>query len=77
MENLKIGSSGEDVERLQERLKEFGFYKGKITGEFNEKTEDSVKSFQDAEGLAVDGFAGLMTLHELDLLKPESTDKEI
>jgi N-acetylmuramoyl-L-alanine amidase len=71
MKNLKLGASGEDVRRLQERLKEFGFYDGEITGEFDEKTEESVISFQKSEGLTPDGFVGIMTMHELDLLEPE------
>ena len=77
MENLELGSSGEDVKRLQERLTEFDFYDGEITGEFDEKTEEAVIRFQEAEGLAPDGFVGVMTLHELDLLEVERADKDI
>jgi len=71
MENLETGSSGDDVKRLQERLAEFGFYDGEITGEFDKETEKSVIKFQEAQGLAADGFVGIMTMHELDLFKPE------
>ena len=73
MENLELGASGEDVRRLQERLREFGFYDGEITGEFDEKTRASVISFQESEGLTPDGFVGIMTMHELDLFEPEPT----
>lgn len=76
MENLELGSSGEDVKRLQERLKEFGFYDGEITGEFDEKTKESVIAFQESEGLAADGFVGIMTMHELDLLEPEPAEED-
>lgn len=77
MKNLSLGSSGEEVRQLQERLREFGFYDGEITGEFDEKTEASVKYFQDAEGLAADGVVGIMTLHELGLFKPEPAEQTI
>jgi len=73
MENLEMGASGKDVERLQERLKEFGFYDGRVTGEFDEETVNAVKRFQEEEGLAADGFVGLMTLHALDLLEHKPT----
>ena len=36
MKNLAFGASGAEVERLQERLREFGFYDGEITGEFDD-----------------------------------------
>ena len=74
MENLLFGSTGEDVRRLQERLKEFGFYEAEINGYFDENTEAGLRAFQDSEGLAADGLAGLMTLHALDLLNPEASD---
>ena len=76
MKNLESGASGEDVRRLQERLREFGFYDGDITGEFDEKTEAAVISFQKSEGLTPDGFVGIMTMHELDLLEPEPVGED-
>ncbi len=69
MEILTIGTSGEAVKRLQERLQEFGFYSGEITGNFDEATQKAVNALQEAEGLAVDGVVGLMTLHALDLVE--------
>jgi N-acetylmuramoyl-L-alanine amidase len=76
MKNLSLGSSGADVERLQQRLKDFGFYEGETSGEFDERTEESVKKFQESEGLAIDGLVGLMTRHELGLLKFEQVKLE-
>ena len=77
MENLRTGSSGDEVRRLQERLKEFGFYKADINGYFDEETRAAVEAFQDAGGLAADGIVALITLHELDLLKPEASGAQI
>ena len=76
MKNLQFGDSGEDVRRLQERLREFGFYDGEMTGEFDEATKDSVVRFQESEGLTPDGFVGIMTMHELDLLEPEPVESD-
>lgn len=77
MENLRSGSSGDEVRRLQERLKEFGFYEDEINGYFDAKTETAVRAFQDARGLAADGIVALITLHELDLLKSEASGAQI
>jgi N-acetylmuramoyl-L-alanine amidase len=77
MENLRTGSSGDEVGRLQERLKEFGFYEAGINGYFDADTEAAVRAFQEARGLAADGIVALMTLHELDLLKSEAAGAQI
>jgi peptidoglycan hydrolase-like protein with peptidoglycan-binding domain len=60
-------SSGDGIKLLQERLKEFRFYQGTITGNLDLETQDAIKRFQEANGLAADGIVGLMTLHALDL----------
>lgn len=56
--SYKNGSSGDEVEKIQTRLKELGFYKGEIDGEFGDNTEKAYKAFQKAAGLEVDGIAG-------------------
>lgn len=55
---LKLGSSGEAVEKLQKRLQELGYYTGAIDGDFGTGTEEAFKLFQEAAGLYVDGLAG-------------------
>lgn len=62
---LGLNSHGEDVEKLQARLIELGYLKGKADGYFGPKTEDAVKRFQEKNGLKADGFAGPMTLDML------------
>lgn len=76
MQNLSLGDSGEDVGRLQERLREFGFYDGEINGKFDEATQSAVIKFQESGGLTPDGFVGIMTMHELDLLEPEPAGED-
>ncbi len=56
--SLKLGSTGEKVEKLQERLSELGYYDGVIDGHYGEGTEEAFKLFQENCGLYVDGIAG-------------------
>ena len=58
---LKKGNSGEEVRRLQERLKELGYYTGTVDGDFGGGTEEAVRLFQRQNDLDVDGSAGKMT----------------
>jgi peptidoglycan hydrolase-like protein with peptidoglycan-binding domain len=51
-EELREGAKGGEVENLQTRLAELGFYEGKITGAYDGKTQKAVKAFQAAAGLA-------------------------
>ena len=50
---------------LQEMLSKSGHYSGNATGRFDPATEAAVRSFQQAEGLAVDGRPGGQTLMRL------------
>lgn len=62
---LKSGSKGEDVTRLQERLKELGYFTLEPDGVFGTDTKTAVKAFQKANGLKNDGIAGTKTLTAL------------
>lgn len=53
-----IGDSGDQVTKIQERLKELGFYHDEITGYFGEKTQKAYKAFQKAAGVDIDGICG-------------------
>ena len=64
--NLKRGSTGEAVRRLQERLNELGYSCGTADGVFGAKTEAAVRRFQADHGLTVDGVAGMATQAALD-----------
>lgn len=55
---LMVGSSGDRVTKLQERLTELGFYAGDITGYFGSQTEAAYIRFQTAAGVYIDGIAG-------------------
>ena len=60
--SLKVGSSGSEVKKLQQRLKDLGYLKGSVDGDFGAATETAVKNFQANNGLEVDGKAGPNTL---------------
>jgi|GEM_PF-931511 len=55
---LKLGSTGAEVKELQQRLKDLGFYKGKIDGGYGASTEKAVKAFQKAHKLKQLGNVG-------------------
>ena len=59
------GDSGKNVLALQQALKIKGYYKAPIDSKYGAKTEEAVKAFQKAKGLAVDGIAGNATIKAL------------
>lgn len=58
---LKWGSTGEAVKKLQQALKNRGYYSGKIDSTFGSGVYAAVKAFQKQNGLKVDGVAGPAT----------------
>lgn len=79
---LVLGRQGEDVERLQLRLTQLGFYTGTITGNYLKSTQEAVSAFQTHNGLAADGTASpelqsllfggkALSVHETALATPE------
>ena len=64
--NSDVGTDGASgVKLLQGMLKGAGHFQGVPDGIFDAKTEDAVRSFQQAEGLSVDGKPGGKTLTRL------------
>ncbi len=63
----KLGSRGEEVRRIQKKLKELGYYKGSVDGIYGTATQKAVKSFQKNCGITADGIAGPKTLKFLGL----------
>ncbi|MBN3526254.1 spore cortex-lytic enzyme [Paenibacillus apiarius] len=58
---IKHGSTGQDVNELQGRLKFLGYYDGKVDGVFGSATLESVKWFQWKFGMKADGVVGSKT----------------
>lgn len=63
----KYGSRGEEVKKIQTKLKQWGYYSGNIDGIYGTGTFNAVKSFQKKNGLDVDGIAGEKTLKALGI----------
>ncbi len=63
---LGFGDSGAGVTRLQDLLRRAGYLTGPSTGFFGAVTRESLKLFQRANQLPVDGFAGQATLAALE-----------
>lgn len=55
---LKQGVKGDEVTKLQQRLKELGYYTGDVDGAYGPGTQEAVLLFQTQHGLAADGIAG-------------------
>jgi N-acetylmuramoyl-L-alanine amidase len=69
----KYGSRGEQVKKIQTRLKQWGYYKDGIDGIYGYVTYISVKSFQKSNGLKADGMAGSQTLSAMGIASSKST----
>lgn len=65
MTTVYVGDRGENVRKLQTRLKELGYLTDKVDGIFGKNTLRAVERFQQYNGLTVDGIAGAKTLNKL------------
>lgn len=63
----RLGSRGEEVRKIQQRLKDWGYYKGAVDGIYGRQTRDAVIAFQKKHGLTPDGIAGPQTLAKIGL----------
>ncbi len=63
----RMGSRGDEVRRIQTKLKSLGFYTGSVDGIYGTKTQSAVKKFQASVGITADGIAGPKTLLYLGL----------
>lgn len=64
---LRKGSTGSAVRTMQQKLKNWGYYKGSVDGIFGSQTLEAVKYFQRKNGLSVDGIVGAKTLAALGM----------
>jgi peptidoglycan hydrolase-like protein with peptidoglycan-binding domain len=58
---LQTGDRGTEVTALQQRLRQLGYFDGRITGNFDPATTAAVIRFQKAKGLSQDGIVGEQT----------------
>ena len=62
---LTVGAKGDDVTKLQQRLKDLGYLSGKVDGQYGGGTKRAVIAFQRRNGLDTDGVAGQETQAKL------------
>ncbi len=62
---LRRGYTGADVTKVQNRLKELGYYTGTVDGVYGLGSMAAVKAFQEKNGLTADGLAGTKTFEKL------------
>lgn len=61
----RMGSKGDEVAKIQTKLRELGLYRGPVDGDFGGGTRAAVKAFQAAAKLEVDGKVGPITWNAL------------
>lgn len=69
----RLGSRGEEVRKIQQKLKNWGYYSGGVDGIYGTKTQNAVKSFQRKNGLTADGIAGKDTLNAMGISSSSSS----
>ncbi|MBQ6175020.1 MAG: peptidoglycan-binding protein [Clostridia bacterium] len=83
---VEQGMDSGEVKQIQTRLKELGFYTGKVDGVYGNETVTAVMAFQMSRGLNADGKVGSRTLAALNdfsyvanyqLLKRGSSGKSV
>ncbi|SHE54925.1 N-acetylmuramoyl-L-alanine amidase [Tissierella praeacuta DSM 18095] len=62
---LKFGNKGKAVSKLQQALKNHGYYRISIDGVYGKSTEKAVVNFQKDNKLVIDGIAGKQTQETL------------
>lgn len=61
----RLGSKGDEVRQIQQKLNELNLYSGPLDGIFGGGTESAVKVFQQRKGLKADGSVGPITWRAL------------
>lgn len=69
----KRGSTGNEVTKIQKKLKTWGYYSGSVDGIYGSRTEKAVRLFQQRNGLTVDGIAGPVTLKAMGIFSSSSS----
>ena len=65
--SLRQGSTGEKVKQVQQRLKNWGYYKGSIDGIYGSGTVRAVRAFQQNNKLTADGIVGAATAAKIGI----------
>lgn len=63
----RYGDRSDEVRKIQQRLKDWGYFDGDVTGYYGVQTEQAVMDFQRKHGLTPSGVAGPDTLAAIGL----------
>ena len=72
--SFKYGDSGESVKKIQQRLKNWGYYNGSVDGKYGWQTQSAVRYFQKRNNLESDGICGKQTLNAMGITLPKESD---
>ncbi len=70
-----VGSRGNEVRNIQQRLKDWGYYKGAVDGIYGTKTRSAVIAFQKKNNVTADGVCGPVTLELIGLPTGKDTSQ--
>ncbi len=70
----QYGSRGDEVRKIQQALKNKGYYGGSVDGIFGSATRQAVVAFQKDQGLTADGIAGPKTLKALGISSGQNSN---
>lgn len=73
--SYKVGSSGDQVKEIQQRLKDWGYYKGKVDGIYGIETKNAVIYFQKKHYITVDGIVGTQTAEKIGISLPQDDSR--
>lgn len=62
-----------DTKTIQQKLKNWGYYKGSVDGVYGAKTREAVKAFQRKNGLTADGIVGPATAKAMGISSTSKT----
>ncbi|WP_164779436.1 cell wall hydrolase [Paenibacillus kobensis] len=71
---MQVGSNGDNVVELQQRLRMLGYLSAEADGKFGKQTESAVRRFQQGAGIVQNGVAGQTTMHALKKVTVSRTD---
>ncbi len=74
--DLRQGSSGASVSRLQQDLRQLGYFNGPVSGYFGLDTQQAVIKFQQASRLPADGVVGSRTIQAILIRRGEGEGGE-
>lgn len=69
----RYGDRSEEVRKIQQRLKDWGYFTGDVTGYYGVQTEQAVMKFQRKHGLRASGVAGPDTLEAIGISSGSSS----